>query len=284
MKDTIIHSNFTINCNGNLVSLEKPLIMGVLNVNPDSFYAESRIAVKSSYLEQIEKMILEGMDFLDLGAYSSRPGADFVSPEQEKERLLSVLPNILKVFPELKISVDTFRSEIARIAHDNGAVMINDISGGEMDSEMFKTIAELKVSYIMMHMRGNPQTMQSMTEYDNILKEIYQYFDKKINELNALGAKDIILDPGYGFAKTMDQNYFLLKNQNYFQHLNRPILSGLSRKSMIYKYLDITPEEALNGTSILNFKALENGANILRVHDVKEAREAVRLFEKMRRV
>ena len=281
MKDTLIYPNFNINCRGNLVSLSKPLIMGVLNVNFDSFYSSSRIAGKKEFIPRIAKMIEDGMDILDLGAYSSRPGADFVPEEEEKRRLEGVISEVMKEFPDLILSVDTFRSEIARFSVDQGVSIINDISGGSLDDKMFKTIAELKVPYILMHMRGTPQTMKEMTDYKDILKEIYQYFDKKLNQLKELGVEDVVLDLGYGFAKNLDQNYFLLNHQNYFQSLNRPILTGISRKSMIYKLLDSTPEQALNGTSVLNFKALEKGANILRVHDVREAKEVVKIFEKL---
>ncbi len=281
MKYTSNYRNFSINCQGKLVDLSNPLIMGVLNVNYDSFYSGSRIGGKKEYLPRIAKMIEEGMDILDLGAYSSRPGADFVSLEEEQERLLHVLPEIVKEFPDLLISIDTFRSEIARISFQEGAGIINDISGGEQDENMFQMVASLQMPYILMHMRGTPKTMAELTNYEDILKEMYQYFDSKINQLNNLGVKDVVIDLGYGFAKTLDQNYFLLNHQSYFEHLNRPILSGLSRKSMIYKYLEITPEEALNGTTILNFKALENGAKILRVHDVKQAKEAIKLHTKL---
>jgi len=261
--------------------MDKPLIMGVLNLNSDSFYDKSRVLNDESYLERIDLMLKDGMNILDLGAYSSRPGAAFVSEEEEIDRLSSVLSSIRKSFPELIISVDTFRSKVARFAVENGANMINDISAGELDNRMFETIAELEVPYVMMHMRGKPETMMKDVKYDNILKEIYQYFDQKINKLEALGVKDIILDLGYGFSKTLDQNYFLLQNQNYFRHLQRPILTGISRKSMIYKLLETNAEGALNGTSVLNFKALENGANIIRVHDVEEASEVRSLFLKL---
>lgn len=262
--------------------MDKPLVMGVLNVNYDSFFTGSRIGGKKDFIPRISRMIEEGMDVLDLGAYSSRPGADFVPVEEELKRLKSVLPEVHKEFPDLVISVDTFRSGIAEYSVGEGASIINDITGGEGDSIMFSTMAKLKVPYIIMHMKGTPQTMQSMTDYDDILKDIYQYFDKKINQLTELGVQDVILDLGYGFAKTLDQNYFLLNHQSYFRSLNRPMLTGVSRKSMIYKYLNISPEEALNGTSVLNFKALEKGANILRVHDVKEAKQVVELYQKLR--
>ena len=281
MKDTFFCRKFDINCSGILISMDKPLIMGVLNLNSDSFYDKSRVLNDESYLERIDLMLKDGMNILDLGAYSSRPGAAFVSEEEEIDRLSSVLSSIRKSFPELIISVDTFRSKVARFAVENGANMINDISAGELDNRMFETIAELEVPYVMMHMRGKPETMMKDVKYDNILKEIYQYFDQKINKLEALGVKDIILDLGYGFSKTLDQNYFLLQNQNYFRHLQRPILTGISRKSMIYKLLETNAEGALNGTSVLNFKALENGANIIRVHDVEEASEVRSLFLKL---
>jgi dihydropteroate synthase len=255
--------------------------MGVLNVNFDSFYGASRIASKNDYLPRIEGMLKDGMDLLDLGAYSSRPGADFVDFEEERKRLNQVLISVRKEFPDLIISVDTFRSEIARFSIDQGANIINDISGGELDEQMFETIADLDIPYIMMHMKGNPQNMMKMTNYDDILKEIFQFFDKKLQKLDNFGVKDVVIDLGYGFSKTLDQNYFLLNHQEYFSHLNRPILAGLSRKSMIYKFLDIDAEHALNGTSVLNFKALQNGAKILRVHDVKEAVEVRELYLKL---
>lgn len=226
-------------------------------------------------------MLAEGADIIDIGGYSSRPGAAYVSEREEQERVLPAIRVILKNFPEILISVDTFRSSIAKLAYDEGASMINDISGGQMDGQMFKTISEIKLPYVLMHMKGNPKTMNSLATYDNLFKEMISYFEQKIRELNESGVGDIILDPGFGFAKSLDQNYELLKNFTYFEVLGYPLLVGLSRKSMVFNLLKVQPSEALNGTIVLNTVSLLKKASILRVHDIKEAKEVVNLVAKL---
>ncbi|MTI31860.1 dihydropteroate synthase [Cytophagales bacterium RKSG123] len=253
--------------------------MGILNVTPDSFFERSRYCTEKEILAQAERILNEGASLIDIGGYSSRPNAEDISPEEEIKRVIPAIEVILKHFPDAKISVDTFRASVARKTIEAGASMINDISGGNLDSQMFQTVSELKVPYVMMHMRGTPATMQSLTSYDNLLLELLDYFQKKIFELRKLGVNDIIIDPGFGFAKTLAQNYEILKKLDYFEVLEAPLLVGISRKSMIYKELEISPEESLNGTTVLNTLALSKGAAILRVHDVKQAVEAVKLFK-----
>ena len=255
--------------------------MGILNITPDSFYDGGKFRTKKSILNQVEKMLEEGATFIDVGAYSSRPKAEHISKDEELNRILPVVSLILKEYPETLISVDTFRSEVAKQCVENGAALINDISAGNMDKNMFETIAKLKVPYIMMHMKGTPQTMQSQTNYDDLLKEILFYFSEKIAEARKLGIIDLIVDPGFGFAKTIEQNYELLNRLELFKMIERPILVGLSRKSMIYKPLQGSPEGALNGTTVLNTIALQKGTSILRVHDVKEAMECVKLVNSL---
>lgn len=267
----------TINIKGKLVNFSQPKVMGILNVTPDSFYDGGKHNSKNQLEKQAAKLISEGADFIDIGGYSTRPDATDIPIEEEWERVKSGILAVRNQDKDVFISVDTFRSEIAKKAIDLGADLINDISAGNLDSEMFQTIANLQVPYIIMHTRGTPQTMKELTEYDNILDEILNYFVEKIEKLKNLGVKDIIIDLGFGFAKTIEQNFFLLKNLAVFQELGLPILVGVSRKSMIYKTLQIQPTEALNGTTMLNTIALQNGANILRVHDVKETKEVVRL-------
>jgi len=264
-----------------LYTLDSPRIMGVVNLTPDSFYDKSRVKRDDEIKKRVEIMLSEGADFIDLGGYSSRPGAAYVAEEEERERVLPAIRLILKNFPETLISVDTFRSSIARLAYDEGASMINDISGGQMDDQMYKTISEIRIPYILMHMRGNPKTMNSLTAYDNLFKDMINYFEGKILKLKESGVKDIILDPGFGFAKSLDQNYELLKNFTYFEVLGYPLLVGLSRKSMIFKLLEVQPSEALNGTIALNTVSLLKRASILRVHDIKEAKEVVKLVAKL---
>ena len=271
----------TLNCKGQLVSLETPLVMGVLNITPDSFYDGGRYVRPGEVLKQTEKMLREGAAFIDVGAYSSRPGADHVSEEEELSRILPIVELLLKEFPEALLSIDTFRSNVARKCVAAGAAMINDISGGSLDPKMIATIGSLKVPYIMMHMRGTPQTMSGLTDYENLLESILFYFSEKIAQAREAGIVDLVLDPGFGFAKTLEQNYQLLKNLNLLQQLDYPLLVGVSRKSMIYKLLDQSPAEALNGTTALNMYSLTKGANILRVHDVKEAVECVRLYQQL---
>jgi len=264
-----------------LYPLDTPKIMGIVNLTPDSFYAESRVLKEKEVLERVESMVLEGADMIDLGAYSTRPGAGSITEQEEKDRLLPALRQLIKKFPELLISVDTFRSSVARMAWNEGAAMINDISGGQMDAQMFPTMAEIRLPYVLMHMRGDPESMGSLTDYDNLLKDICTYFAERVEALREIGVADIILDPGFGFAKSLDQNYELLKNFTYFELLGYPLLVGLSRKSMIFKLLDVQPSEALNGTIVLNTVSLIKKASILRVHDVKEAKEVVKLVEKL---
>jgi len=270
----------SINCKGKLIDLTGPKVMGILNLTPDSFYDGGRFSSDKEILLQTEKMQHEGATFIDIGAYSSRPGARHLSEEEELSRILPALEIIVKNFPEILISIDTFRSSVAEQSIALGACMINDISAGSLDSQMFKTIAKLQVPYILMHIKGTPQNMQNNTNYDNLIEDIIFYFSKKINQLRKLGVNDLILDVGFGFSKTTDQNYDLLNNLNLFKNLELPILTGISRKSMLYGYLDITSAEALNATTVANTIALIQGANILRVHDVKEAIETIKIVEK----
>ena len=253
--------------------------MGILNITPNSFYDGGNYSDEKSILKHVEKMLSEGATFIDIGAYSSKPNAAFVSEEEEMERLIPVLKLVLKQFPEALLSVDTFRSNVAKMAVENGACIINDISAGNLDVKMMETVANLHVPYIMMHMKGTPQTMQSLSEYENITKEILFYFSKKVAQARSFGIHDLIIDPGFGFAKTMKQNYAVLDNLELFKMLELPLLAGFSRKSMIYKILETSPELALNGTTVLNTIALQKGAKIIRVHDVKEAMECVKLCQ-----
>ncbi|MEP4533852.1 MAG: dihydropteroate synthase [Cyclobacteriaceae bacterium] len=267
----------TINVKGSILDLSSPKIMGIVNVTPDSFYAGSREVNTSDVLKKVEQMMIEGAAFIDIGGYSSRPGADDISEDAEWQRIAKPIEAISREFADLIISVDTFRSAVARRAIDTGAHVINDISGGDLDEAMFRTVADLNVPYIMMHMKGSPQNMVKKTSYNDLLTEVTEYFVSKLNQLNSLGVKDIIIDPGFGFAKNIEQNFQLLHDLNFLKKLDHPLLVGVSRKSMIYKSLNIQPEEALNGTTALNTVALLKGASILRVHDVKEAAEAVQL-------
>ncbi|MFN6946103.1 MAG: dihydropteroate synthase [Cytophagaceae bacterium] len=263
------------------MDLTKPVVMGIINITPDSFYVNSRRQDEKQILEQAEKMLSEGAAILDCGGYSTRPGADDISIQQEKSRVLPAIETIARHFPESIISVDTFRAEVAEAGINAGAAIINDVSGGSLDREMIPTIGKLQVPYILMHMRGTPQTMKALTNYDNLMKDLLTYFHIKIKELYLAGVKDIIIDPGIGFAKTADHNFEILRKLNYLNILNYPILVGLSRKSFIYKTLETDPEESLNGTSILNTISLMNGASILRVHDVKAAAEAIKLYNRI---
>ncbi|MFT7054842.1 MAG: dihydropteroate synthase [Roseivirga sp.] len=278
-KDKIFKIKNTLNLRGSLVSLETPAVMGILNVTPDSFYSLSRKTQSGTILTAAEKMLKDGALIIDIGGYSSRPGADHISSQEELKRVILAIELIIKEFPSTNISVDTFRSEVARTAIEAGACMINDISGGELDPLMFDTIVDLKVPYIMMHMKGTPQNMVENSNYDHLIKEVLLFFARKVDELRLRGVSDIILDPGFGFSKTPDQSYEILRNLNYFKALRLPLLAGLSRKSMIYKTLGITAHEALNGTTALNMIALMNGASLLRVHDVKEAKETIELYK-----
>ena len=272
-----------INVNGKLMDLSEPQVMGILNVTPDSFYAGSRAETERDITQRIHQIVNEGASIIDIGAYSSRPNAQHISAEEEMSRLRTGLELIRKHYPEAIVSVDTFRADIARMCvEEYGVAIINDISAGNMDEQMFPTIARLGVPYIIMHMKGTPQNMQENPHYDHFLKEIFYYFSEKVQKLRDLGAKDIIIDPGFGFGKTIEHNYELMNHLEEFHLFELPILVGISRKSMIYKLLGITPEEALNGTTALNTIALTKGAHILRVHDVKEAVETVRIVEKMK--
>jgi len=279
MQSKIFSVNKTLNVRGKLIDLSEPKIMGILNVTPDSFYDGLKYIDEASILKQAEKMISEGADFIDVGGYSTRPGAEEISEEEELNRVLPVITIIAKNFPDTIISVDTFRSGVARQAIEAGASMINDISGGEQDARMFETVASLGVPYILMHMKGDPQTMTKQTTYENILKEIIDYFHQRVFRLQKLGVKDVVIDPGFGFAKTVDQNFELLNKLDRFQILEKPMLVGLSRKSMIWRTLQTNPEGALNGTTVLNTIALLKGTSILRVHDVREAKEAIQLVQ-----
>jgi dihydropteroate synthase len=267
----------TINCKGTLVDLSSPKVMGILNITPDSFFDGGKYKNESEILGQVEKMLFEGATFIDVGAYSSRPGAKHISEKQELQRIVPVIELLIKNFPEIIISIDTFRSAIARETIDAGAAIINDISGGKMDDNMFKTVANLRVPYILMHMLGIPQNMQLNPVYKDVTQEIISFFAEQIFKLHQLEINDIIIDVGFGFGKTISHNYEILKNLSLFKSLNAPILAGISRKSMLYKTLNISAKEALNATTSANTIALLNGANILRVHDVKEAMEAVKI-------
>lgn len=271
----------TINCKGNLIDLSTPKVMGILNVTPNSFFDGGKFKNESEMLSQVGKMLDEGATFIDIGAYSSKPSAEFVSEEEELQRIIPIVNLILEYYPETIISIDTFRSEVAKVCIENGAAIINDISAGNLDDNMLETIAKYNVPYIMMHMRGTPETMQKMTTYEDIVKEILFYFSEKVSRARSFGINDLIVDPGFGFAKTLDQNYEVLQKMELFEILELPLLAGFSRKSMIYKTLQSTAEEALNGTTVLNTVALTKGAKILRVHDVKEAVECVTLFNKI---
>ncbi|MDP3680181.1 MAG: dihydropteroate synthase [Flavobacterium sp.] len=270
-----------INCKGILVDLSTPKVMGILNVTPNSFFDGGKYKNETEILSQVEKMVLEGATFIDIGAYSSKPSAEFVSEQEEIARIVPVVDLILKHFPETIISIDTFRSEVAKASIESGAAIINDIAAGNLDEKMFEIIAKYNVPYIMMHMRGNPQTMQTLTDYDDIIKEMLFYFSEKVAKARSFGINDLIIDPGFGFAKTIDQNYEVFQKMELFNILELPLLVGISRKSMIYKTLNTTIENALNGTTVLNTLALTKGAKILRVHDVKEAMECVALFNKI---
>ena len=255
--------------------------MGILNVTSNSFYDGGKYSDEKSILSQVERMLAEGATFIDVGAYSSKPNAAYVSNEEEISRLLPVIKSVVKHFPEILISVDTFRANVAKAAIENGACIINDISAGNLDENMMQTIADLHVPYVMMHLKGNPQSMQSLAKYENVTKEILFYFSDKIAQARSFGINDFIIDPGFGFAKTVKQNFELMSSLELFQMLELPLLVGISRKSMIYKTLETSADFALNGTTVLNTIALQKGANILRVHDVKEAMETIKLVSQL---
>ena len=271
----------TINCKGHLIDLSSPKVMGILNITPDSFYDGGKYNSEKAIIKHVEQMLLEGATFIDIGAYSSKPGADFVSGDEELARILPIITRVLKEFPEALLSIDTFRSRVAKECIQMGAALINDISAGKLDDTMLNTVADLHVPYIMMHMRGTPQTMQKQTVYNNLVKDILFYFSERIAAARQLGIVDIIIDPGFGFAKTLEQNFELLNQLELFNMLELPLLVGVSRKSMIYKTLQNSASQALNGTTALNTIALQKGANILRVHDVKEAIETIQLVQSL---
>ncbi len=271
----------TINCKGQLIDLATPKVMGILNVTPNSFFDGGKYKNQQEILSQVELMLAEGATFIDVGAYSSKPNADFVSVKEELARIIPVVDLILKHFPKALLSIDTFRSEVAQLTIENGAALINDIAAGSLDEQMMAVVAKHNVPYIMMHMRGTPQTMQTMTDYKDIVKEMLFYFSQKVHQARSLGINDLILDPGFGFAKTTDQNYEVLQKMELFQMLELPLLAGISRKSMVYKPLHSNASEALNGTTVLNTIALTKGSKILRVHDVKEAMECITLYNKL---
>ena len=272
----------TINCKGNLIDLSTPKVMGIINLTPDSFYDGGKLNSEKEILLQANKMLQEGATFLDLGAYSSRPGAQFVSEKEEINRLLPVIKILLNEFPKTLVSIDTFRSNVANESIAAGASLINDISAGKLDNDMFKIIAQHQVPYVMMHMRGTPETMMQNTDYTDLTKEVLYYFSERIAKARSFGINDLIVDPGFGFSKTLDQNYELFNDLELFRHLNVPLLIGISRKSMIQKKIKTTAADSLNGTTALHAIAIQKGASILRVHDVKEAFETINLLQNLK--
>ncbi len=272
-------SDLFLKLKGKLYDLRTPVVMGVVNITPDSFFAFSRYKSDRTLLQQVETFLAEGATIIDVGGYSTRPQAAPVSVDEEIKRISEALEIICKKFPEAVLSVDTFRSPVARMAvQEYGVAMINDIGGGTLDQLMFETIADLQVAYVLMHTRGNPQHMQEQTQYEDVVADVLQFLAKRVAQLRLLGVHDVVIDPGFGFAKTLEQNYEMMSKLSIFRQINAPLLVGISRKSMIYKLLGVDPEEALNGTTALNMLALMGGASILRVHDVKEAVEAIRIF------
>lgn len=273
---------FTLNCKGRLIDLDRPKVMGIINVTPDSFYDGGKTMISSKVVAQANLMLKQGATFLDVGGYSSRPGATAITEKEETDRVIPAIEAILKEFPDTIISVDTFRANVAKEAVAAGASMVNDISAGKLDPKMMQTVGDLHVPYLMMHMKGNPQNMQQQTQYDDLWKEVIYYFSERIEAAKSNGINDLMIDPGMGFSKTIEQNYTLLKNLELFKMLNFPLVLGVSRKSMIYKTLQLSPAEALNGSTALHAIGLLKGASILRVHDVKEAMECVELIQKMK--
>jgi len=272
---------FTLNCKGKLLVVENPLVMGIINATPDSFYSDSRFDGVDKIARQAESMLTEGADILDIGGQSTRPGSEQISAEEELKRVIPSIEFLNKKFPNAIISIDTFYSKVAYEAVGSGASIVNDISAGSIDNKIIETVSLLKVPYILMHMKGKPKTMQQDPVYENVTREVLDFFILKTNEFKKAGIVDLIIDPGFGFGKTIAHNFELLKNLSVFQMLEKPILLGISRKSTIYKTLDISVEDSLNGTTVLNSIGLMNGASILRVHDVKEAKQAVKLFSAM---
>ena len=283
MKDTYLVENYSINCKGNLIDLSTPKIMSIVNTTPDSFYDGGQYNTIEKALQKVEVDISNNATFIDIGGYSSKPNAAHVTEEEELKRTIPVIEAILKSFPEAVISIDTFRGKVAKEAVDAGAALINDISAFELDKEMINTLKTYKVPYILMHMLGTPQNMQKNPSYKNVVKDIIQFLSNKIKELKIVGIHDIIIDPGFGFGKTLSNNYELIANLNYFSALKHPLLVGVSRKSIIYKLLNINSLESINGTTALNMYSLLNGANILRVHDTKEAKECIRIFNEIQK-
>lgn len=281
-KNTVFHQNYSLNIGSRSIDLSTPRVMGILNLTPDSFYDGGRHNNLESAMQRAEQMLSEGADFIDIGAYSSRPGAIDISIAEEKERLMPVIETLLKRFPDALISIDTFRSEVAKEALNKGAHIINDISAGMLDNKMLSTVAQFKAPYIMMHMKGSPQTMQSEASYTDVVKEVVDYFIARIKQVKEAGINNLIIDPGFGFAKNNAQNYALLNHLDELNSLGLPLLAGVSRKSMIWKTLAITAQEALNGTTVLNTVALLKGASILRVHDVKPAVETIKLVSQLK--
>ncbi|RXR23354.1 dihydropteroate synthase [Flavobacterium stagni] len=271
----------TLNCRGTLIDLTIPKIMGIVNLTPDSFYDGGKLQDPTQVIAQVQQMLNEGAAFIDVGGYSSRPNAAPVSEEEERQRVVPIIELLVNHFPEILISIDTFRSSVAEAAVQAGACLINDISAGLLDKEMLPTVARLQVPYIMMHLRGTPQTMTTLTNYEDIVKEMQYYFSERIAAAHTLGINDVIIDPGFGFAKTLEQNYEVLQKMELFAFQKVPVLVGVSRKSMIYKVLETTPQEALNGTTVLHTLALQKGASILRVHDVKAAHECVQILQQV---
>jgi len=281
-KDKAFSHKKTLLVKGNLMDLSDPKVMGILNTTPDSFYDGGKNLKLDHALRTVENMLDDGLDILDVGGYSTRPNAKEVAVEEEKQRVLPLIEAVNKRFPDLVISIDTFRSEVAKEAIESGAAIINDVSGGNLDDQMFQRVADLNVPYILMHMRGTPATMQKLNQYDHLIKDVTFELSQKLNKLRKLAVNDVIIDPGFGFAKSREQNYEILDNLTYFEVLDCPILVGVSRKSMIYKTLETNAEHALNGTTALNMVALMNGASILRVHDVKEAKETIKLYNQLK--
>lgn len=275
----MLHPHTTFNCSGQLLLLDKPIVMGILNLTPDSFYDGGKYTHEKHMLKQVEKMLDEGASIIDVGGMSSRPGAAIIEEAEELERVRPMIKSILQHFPDTVVSVDTVRAEVARQCIEVGASIINDISAGRIDENMYATVAELNVPYILMHMAGQPENMQDRPTYDDVVQEVLDFFIREVGKLRALGVKDVILDPGFGFGKTVQHNFQLLNQMNVFKILGLPLLTGISRKSMIYKTLNVSPTEALNGTTSLHVMALQQGSKILRVHDVKEAMEVIRLFQ-----
>jgi dihydropteroate synthase len=278
LKEAKLNSKRSLNLQGKLMDLSRPVIMGILNVTPDSFYAGSRAQSHGSIVSLAGKMLEEGAEILDIGGYSTRPEASNIPVKEEVARVVDAIRAVKQEYPAAVISIDTFRSEVARQAVEAGAEIINDVSGGQLDPIMFATVAELRVPYILMHMRGTPENMETLTSYDHLMNDLIDYFQRKLHSLHALGVADIVIDPGIGFAKTPEQGFEILRYLDYLQVLETPILVGVSRKSLIHKSLNSTPEESLNGTTALHMHALMNGARVLRAHDVKEAAETVKLY------